>query len=114
MGSFPSVHCVAGMCKLDQVSPLSPGECSYHNQVRYAANSQQHDPSHGGHLLIFTCISWPLSFNISALEDEKYLNIKNILQACKVLVSLLMPDLGEQMSALCSKFRIPVSMFGLP
>ena len=110
MGSFPSVHCVAGMCKLDQVSPLSPGERSYHNQVRYAATSQQHDPSHGGHLLIFTCISWPLSFNISALEDEKYLNIKNILRACKVLVSLLMPDLGEQMSALCSKFRIPVSI----
>ena len=83
MGSFPSVHSVAGMCKLDQVSPLSPGECSYHNQVRYAATSQQHDPSHAGHLLIFTCISWPLSFNISALDDEKYLNIKNILRACK-------------------------------
>ena len=94
------------MCKLDQVSPLSPGERSYHNQVRYAATSQQHDRSHGGHLLIFTCISWPLSFNISALEDEKYLNIKNILRAMQV-VSLLMP-VGEQMSALCSKFRIPV------
>lgn len=37
MGSFPSVHSaawrpVAGMCKLDQVSPLRPGEASYHNQ----------------------------------------------------------------------------------
>ena len=105
MGSFPSVHSVLGMCKLDQVSPLSPGERSYHNQVRYAATSQQHDPSHAGHLLIFTCISWPLSFNISALEDEKYLNIKNILRACKW--SVCWPRWADE----CSVFQAQDSCF---
>ena len=71
---------VAGMCKLDQVSPLRPGEASYHNQgwdMRPPVNNTIHH-TWGWHLLIFTSISLPLSFNIGALEDVTYLNIKNI------------------------------------
>ena len=70
---------VAGMCKLDQVSPLRPerpviiirGEICGHQSTTSSITPCWH-------LLIFTSISLPLSFNIGALEDVKYLNIKNI------------------------------------
>ena len=104
---------VAGMCKLDQVSPLRPGEASYHNQgwdMRPPVNNTIHH-TWGWHLLIFTSISLPLSFNIGALEDVTYLNIKNIsFQHAKFPPDDgLTTDQGEEMSALCSKFKIPVS-----
>ena len=105
---------VAGMCKLDQVSPLRPGEASYHNQgwdMRPPVNNTIHQAgltSANIHFYLFAFIIqyWSLGRR-KIFEYQEY-----ILPACKVPAwwwRALTTDQGEEMSALCSKFRIPVS-----
>ena len=97
-----------GMCKLDQESLLRP--LSYHNQVIYARPVNNNTvirhvlTSANIHFYLFAfIIQYPV------LEDLKYLNIKNILRACKVCTgqsTWVWPRWWDE--CLCSKFRIPV------